>query len=65
MYPNLYVEMAAHNRMTQRELAKLTQMHEKTLGDKLRGRSDFCIGEMRRIQAVFNKPLDYLFATNA
>lgn len=65
MYPNLYAEMAAHGRMSQKELASKLGISEKTLGEKLRGKTDFRIGEMRNIQMIFNKPLDYLFADRA
>jgi transcriptional regulator with XRE-family HTH domain len=65
VYPNLYAEMAAHGRMSQKELASKLGISEKTLGEKLRGKTDFRIGEMRNIQMIFNKPLDYLFADRA
>lgn len=65
MYPNLYAEMAANNRMSQKELASTLGISEKTLGEKLKGKTDFRIGEMRRIQEIFKKPLDFLFADRA
>ena len=62
VYPNLYAEMAASGRMSQKELASKLGISEKTLGEKLKGKTDFRIGEMRVIQSIFQKPLDYLFA---
>lgn len=48
--------------MSQKELASKLGISEKTLGEKLKGKTDFRIGEMRVIQSIFQKPLDYLFA---
>lgn len=61
MFPNLYTEMASHGRMSQKSLAKALEVSEKTLSEKMHGKTDFRLSEMRRIQQIFNKPLDYLF----
>lgn len=65
MFPNLYAEMASHDRMSQKELASKLRISEKTCGEKLKGNTDFKLGEMRVIQKLFQKPLDYLFAEQA
>ena len=64
MYANIHVELAKHGRMTQKQLAQDAGIHEKTLGMKLNGKTDFTLSEMRKIQVVLgNATLDYLFDT--
>lgn len=61
MYPNLYAAMAM-SRMSQHQLAELIGIHEKTMGEKLRGVTDFKLTEMREIQRILGGSLDFLFS---
>ena len=61
MFPNLFAAMAM-NRMSRVQLARLLDIHPRTMGEKLRGVADFKLSEMRRIQQLFGGSLDDLFA---
>lgn len=62
MYPNLFAAMAMR-RMSQHQLAGLIGIHEKTMGEKLRGVTDFKLSEMRGIQRILGGSLDFLFSS--
>lgn len=62
MYPNIYKEMAAHDRMTIKQLAAKLGISPNSLSNKLNGRSDFKLGEMSKMQNLFSGyTLDELF----
>ena len=64
MYPNIYKEMAAHDRMTIKQLAAKLGISPNSLSNKLNGRSDFKLGEMSKMQNLFSGyTLDELFKT--
>lgn len=63
MYPYLFAAMAM-KRITQQQLAGLIGIHEKTMGAKLRGMTDFKLSEMREIQRILGGSLDHLFASD-
>lgn len=62
MFNNLKAEMVRIG-LTQRELAKALLIDEKTLSQKINGRSKFDVDEMWLIKNEFfpNLQLDYLF----
>lgn len=61
MFPNLLVELKQKH-YSQRGLADYIGISESSMENKLRGRTQFTLREMRAIQAVFkNCSLDYLF----
>lgn len=64
MIHNLIAEMAI-NKITRKELSEATGIKQRTLSDKLSGRTEFTLAEMIAIRdACFpEKTLDYLFAT--
>lgn len=61
MFPNIYREMAARNRMTAKDLSTVLGINEKTLRNKLRGKTEFTHKEMLKIQQLFGGTLDELF----
>ena len=64
MFKNIYIEMAANNRMTQKQLAKLLGISEKSMTNKIYGRTEFTLSEIKKICSLFGKTLEYLFATD-
>ena len=64
MFPNLEAEMA-REKISIKKLSELTDINYETLKLKLRGVTEFKLGEMLSIKRkVFaNETLDYLFAT--
>lgn len=65
MIHNLIAEMAI-KKITQKELSEVTGIKQRTLSDKLRGRTEFTLAEMIVIRDTCfpDLTLDYLFATN-
>ena len=62
MFPNIYREMAAHNRMTVKQLAEHVGITPESMSNKLSGRRQFKLSEMKKIQTIFGGyPLDDLF----
>lgn len=61
MFPNLYGAMAM-KRLTQKQLAMRLGMAPKTMGEKLRGVTEFKLSEMRAIQQIFGGSLEELFS---
>ena len=61
MYPEIYKAMAVKNRMTTADLSRKSGIPKRTLTNKLGGRSDFKLSEMRMIQKVlgvrYNTPM--------
>lgn len=64
MFNNLFREMAAKNRMTQRQLANILGISEKTMTNKIHGRTEFTLTEINTACSLFKKPAAYLFATD-
>lgn len=64
MFPNLEAEMA-REKISIKKLSELTDINYETLKLKLRGVTEFKLGEMLSIKRkVFtNETLDYLFTT--
>lgn len=62
MFNNLKAELVRIN-LTQRDLAKALSIDEKTLSQKINGKSKFDVDEMWIIKKNFfpNLQLDYLF----
>ena len=62
MFPNLFIELK-RSKSTQQQLAKRIGISHSSLQNKLQGRTQFTLKEMRDIQAVFaDCSLDYLFS---
>ena len=62
MFPNIYREMAAHDRMTIKQLADHVGISPESMSNKLNGRTQFKLSEMSSIQNLFNSyTLDELF----
>lgn len=62
MFPNIYREMAAHDRMTIKQLAAHVGITPTSMSNKLNGRTQFNLSEMSKIQELFgNYTLDELF----
>lgn len=62
MFPNIYREMAARDRMTIKQLAAHVGISATSMSNKLNGRTQFNLSEMSKIQALFrNYTLDELF----
>ena len=62
MYPNIYREMAVHDRMTIEQLSRKLGITAKTLSNKLNNKTQFTLDEMLKIQEIFGGiPLDELF----
>ncbi len=62
MFPNIYREMAARDRMTIKQLASHVGISATSMSNKLNGRTQFNLSEMSKIQALFrNYTLDELF----
>ena len=60
MYNNLRAEMARRS-MRQQDLADHLGIAKESVRNKLGGRCDWKLREMRDIQAMFGGTLDYLF----
>lgn len=61
MFPNLTIELK-RNHYSQQGLAKYIGISNTSMQNKLRGKTQFTLREMRAIQRVFqNCSLDYLF----
>lgn len=61
IFPNLMIELK-RNHYSQQGLAKYIGISNSSMQNKLRGRTQFTLREMRAIQEVFqNCSLDYLF----
>ena len=62
MFPNLFIELK-RSKSTQQQLAERIGISHSSLQNKLQGRTQFTLKEMRDIQAVFaDCSLDYLFS---
>lgn len=65
MFPNLFIELK-RSKSTQQQLAERIGISHSSLQNKLQGRTQFTLKEMRDIQAVFaDCSLDYLFQSTA
>ena len=65
MFNNLIKEMAGKKRMSQRELSEFLEISEKSVNNKINGKTEFTHSEMVKINSLFpHKTLEYLFATN-
>lgn len=61
IFPNLLIELKK-KRISQKGLAKHIGITESSMQNKLHGKTQFSLKEMRAIQAVFKEySLDYLF----
>ncbi|GED68985.1 hypothetical protein BRE01_26870 [Brevibacillus reuszeri] len=62
MFPNIRAEMA-RNRLTASAMAEKLELNERTLGNKLSGKTEFTWSEVNRIRSIFfpSCSLDYLF----
>ncbi len=62
MFQNLQAEMA-RRKLTGRALAKMIDVTELTLYNKLNGQREFKLNEMEKIKSVLrtDAPLEYLF----
>lgn len=62
MFPNLLAEMARNN-ITQEELQIATGRNRSTISDKLNGKREFTLVEIKNIKDKLfpNLSLDYLF----
>ena len=62
IFPNLVAEMKDQHRKI-RSVAAQIGIRNETLSNKLQGKTQFTLAEMKALQEVFgNCPLDYLFA---
>lgn len=61
-FTNLLAEMARAG-FTQKQLAAKTEMRPETLSKKIAGKSEFTLGECKRIRDIINPDLklEYLF----
>ena len=65
MFPNIYKEMATHNRMTLKQLAAYLGISAESMSNKLNGKTQFKLSEMSAIQQLFDGyTLDELFRVN-
>lgn len=62
MFPNIRAEMARQG-LTTAAMAEKLKLNERTLGNKLSGKTEFTWGEVNRIRSIFfpNCSLEYLF----
>lgn len=61
MYPNLIIEMRRQN-ISQKSFASTLGMSEKTLSNKMAGRTDWTLGECRNAANVLGRTdIDVLF----
>ena len=64
MFSNLFKEMAAKNRMTQRQLANILGISEKTMTNKIHGRTEFNLTQINTVCSLFKKTAAYLFESD-
>jgi len=62
-YKNLIYEMLMSNE-TYDDLAAVCGTDRYMIGHKMRGRSQFTVPQANALCVHFNKPFEYLFATN-
>lgn len=61
IFPNLLIELK-RNKYSQQGLARYIGISDSSMQNKLSGKTQFTLNEMRAIQSVFkNCSLDYLF----
>ncbi len=62
MFNNLLAEMA-RNRINQTQLAEVLHVSQKTVSNKLKGKSEFTLSELNKIMGLFEGDVsfDYLF----
>lgn len=62
-YPNLRAEMARFG-FEQKDLGRIVGVTKKTISDKINGKRDFTLGEIKKIrkECFPECSLDYLFA---
>ena len=58
MFPNLFIELK-RSKSTQQQLAERIGISHSSLQNKLQGRTQFTLKEMRDIQAVFADCSEY------
>lgn len=64
MFPNLNAEMARHG-LKAKELAAALSISERTVSNKLNGKTEFTLSEIKKITALFpNISIDYLFISD-
>lgn len=61
MYPNIELEMFK-KKVTTRQLAAACGISESAMRNKIKGRSDFKLGEARTVASVLHSTTEYLFA---
>lgn len=61
MFVNLEKEMVGRNHMTRKDLAIALGLSEKTISNKMNGKTDFTYSEMVKIRSLLGKSLDELF----
>lgn len=61
MYPNIELEMFKQ-KVTTRQLAATCGISESAMRNKIKGRSDFKMGEARRVASALHSTTEYLFA---
>ena len=65
MFPNLNAELARRG-MKKKEFAKLLDISERTAANKLCGKSEFTLSEIRKISGLFpGLSVDYLLSSSA
>ena len=63
MFPNLNAELTRRGVKT-KDFASLLKVSEKTANNKLAGRTEFTLSEVKIVAAFFpNMSIDYLFST--
>ena len=64
MFPNLMAEMARKG-ITQKDISTCIKKDKSTLSDKMNGKREFKISEIKKIKDTFfpDLTLDYLFDT--
>ncbi len=63
MYKNILKGMVDHNIPSMVELGRMIGLKEKSIRNKMHGRTEFTHAEMRAIQQILGGSLDDLFAT--
>ncbi len=65
MFPNLNAELARRG-MKKKDFAKMLGISERTAANKLSGKSEFTLSEIRKISGVFpGMSMDYLLESTA
>lgn len=62
MFPNLRAEAARAN-LTYTNLGKLLGVADKTIQNKMLGKSEFSLSEAQKLSKYFKCGIDYLFET--